>query len=91
MNPKVAEGICSTVGTVVRKFETEMNGASFMRVRVNVDVTNPLSRGRMVSFGQSTEKWVFSSMSAYLISATGAAVLTMTIGTVRCGLIVKVP
>ena len=30
-----------------------------MRVRVNVDVTNPLSRGRMVSFGQSTEKWVF--------------------------------
>ena len=36
-----------------------MNGGSFMRVRVNVDVTNPLSRGRMVSFGQSTEKWVF--------------------------------
>ena len=33
----------------------------------------------------------FSSMSAYLISATSAAVLTMTIGTVRCGLIVKVP
>ena len=59
MNPKVAEGICSTVGTVVRKSETEMNGGSFMRVRVNVDVTNPLSQGRMVSFGQSTENWVF--------------------------------
>ena len=35
-----------------------MNGGSFMRVRVNVDVTRPLSRGRMVSVGQSTEKWV---------------------------------
>ena len=59
MNPKVAEGICSTVGTVVRKSETEMNGGSFMRVRVNVDITRPLSRGRMVSVGQGREKWVF--------------------------------
>ncbi|XP_030970096.1 uncharacterized protein LOC115990400 [Quercus lobata] len=58
MNPKVAEGICSTVGTVVRKSETEMNGGSFMRVRVNVDITRPLSRGRMVSVGQGREKWV---------------------------------
>ena len=58
MNPKVAEGICSTVGTVVRKSETEMNGGSFMRVRVNVDVTRPLSRERMVLVGQSREKWV---------------------------------
>ena len=58
MNPKVVEGICSTVGTVVRKSKTKMNGGSFMRVRVNVDVTRPLSRGRMVSVGHSTEKWV---------------------------------
>ena len=58
MNPKVAEGICSTVGTIVRKSETEMHGGSFMRVRVKVDVTRPLSRGRKVSVGQSTEKWV---------------------------------
>ena len=58
MNLKVAEGICSTMGTVVRKPETEMHGGSFMRVRVNVDVTRPLSRGRMVSVGQGREKWV---------------------------------
>ena len=43
MNPKLVKGICSTIGTVVRKSETEMNGGSFMRVRVNVDVTRPLS------------------------------------------------
>ena len=58
MNSKVAEGICSTVGTVIRKSEMEMNGGSFMRVRVSVDVTHPLSRGRMVSVGQGKEKWV---------------------------------
>ena len=58
MNPKVAEGICSTVGTVIQKSKTEMNGGSFMRVRVGVDVTHPLSRGRMVSVGQGKEKWV---------------------------------
>ena len=57
MNPKVAEGICSIVGTVPMA-ETEMNGGSFMRVRVSVDVTRPLSRGRMVSVGQGKENWV---------------------------------
>ena len=57
MNPKVAKGICSIVGTVP-KAETEMNGGSFMRVRVSVDVTRPLSRGRMVSVGQGKENWV---------------------------------
>ena len=51
MNSKVAEGICSIVGTIIRKSEMEMNGGSFMRVRVSVDVTRPLSRGRMVSVG----------------------------------------
>ena len=58
MNPKVAEGICSTVGTVIRKSDTEVDGGSFMRVRVSMDVTRPLARGRMVSVRQGKEKWV---------------------------------
>ena len=58
MNPKVAEGICSIVGTIIPKAETEMNGGSFLRVRVSVDVTRPLSRGRMVSVEQGKENWV---------------------------------
>ncbi|XP_023925871.1 uncharacterized protein LOC112037293 [Quercus suber] len=60
MNPKVAEGICSTVGTIIPKTKTEMNGGSFMRAKVSVDVTRPLSQGRMVLVGQGKEKWVSS-------------------------------
>ena len=58
MNQKVAEGICSTVGTVIQKPNMEVDGGSFMRVRVSMDVTRPLSRGRMVSVGQGKEQWV---------------------------------
>ena len=58
MNQKVAEGICSTVGTVIRKPDTEVDGGGFMRVKVSLDITRPLSKGRMVSLGQGKEQWV---------------------------------
>ena len=58
MNQKVADGICSNVGTVIKKSETEGEGGSFMRVRVRLDITIPLSRGRKVSLGQGKELWV---------------------------------
>ncbi|KAL0009244.1 hypothetical protein SO802_010746 [Lithocarpus litseifolius] len=43
MNQKVAEGICNKAGTVIKKSEAEGEGGSFMRVRVRVDITIPLS------------------------------------------------
>ena len=58
MNQKVAAGICSQVGTVIKRPEAEGEGGSFMRVQVRVDITIPLSRGRMVSLGQGKEVWV---------------------------------
>ena len=58
MNQKMAEGICSTVGMVIRKPDMEVDGGSFIRVRVSMDVTRPLSQGRMVSVGQGKEQWV---------------------------------
>ncbi|XP_030970196.1 uncharacterized protein LOC115990508 [Quercus lobata] len=54
MNQKVAAGICSQVDTVIKKPEAEGEGGSFMRVRVRVDITIPLSQGRRVS-GQGKE------------------------------------
>ena len=83
MNQKVAEGICSNVVTVFKKFEIEGEGGSFMRVRL--DITIPLSRGRMVSLGQGKELWVCLNTSTYQISAIGVAVSTMTIGTMKLG------
>ena len=58
MNQKMAKGICNTVGTVIQKPEIEVDGGSFMRVRVSLDITRPLSRGRMVSLRQGKEQWV---------------------------------
>ena len=43
MNQKVAAGICSQVGTVIKKPEAEGEGGSFMRVWVRVDIIIPLS------------------------------------------------
>ena len=43
MNQKVAEGICGTVGNVVQHPEMEVDGGSFIRVRINLYVTRPLS------------------------------------------------
>ena len=85
MNQKMAEGICSNVGMVFKKFETEGEGGSFMRVRVRLDITIPLSRGRMVSLGQGKEHGYRLNTSTYQISAIGVAVSTMTIGTVKLG------
>ena len=58
MNQKVAARICNQVGTVIKKQEAEGEGGSFMRVRIRVDITIPLSRGRMVSLGEGKEIWV---------------------------------
>ena len=43
MNQKVAEGICNKVGTTIKKSEAKGEGSSFIRVRVRVDITIPLS------------------------------------------------
>ena len=43
MNQKVAEGIYGTVGNVVQHPEMEVDGGSFIRVRINLYVTRPLS------------------------------------------------
>jgi len=56
MNQKVAEGICGTVGTIIQKLDTEVDGGSFIRVKVSLDITRPLNRGRMVSMGQGKEQ-----------------------------------
>lgn len=35
-----------------------MKGGNFMRVRVAVDITKPLNRGRMITWDQGQEGWV---------------------------------
>ena len=49
MTCEVAEDICGNAGIV---------GGSFMRVRVVIDVSLPLCRGRRISFDEGDEVWV---------------------------------
>lgn len=38
---------------------SEMKGVNLMRVRVAVDVTKPLRRGRVITWDQGRERWAF--------------------------------
>ena len=59
MTVAAAEGICQSLGRVIHcSDEDEADGGEFMRVRVELDITKPLSRGRRVRFGPSNEGWV---------------------------------
>ena len=44
MTVEAAEGICQSIGRVIHySDEDEANGGEFMRVRVEIDITKPLS------------------------------------------------
>lgn len=59
MNVKAVEKICWVLGTVIpRTNPSENEGESFMRIRVFIDVTVPLCRGRLVTVGGSEKVWV---------------------------------
>ena len=59
MNPTVAEGLCKTVGVVQNQsnLRTEEYGG-FMRVRVLVDISQPLCQGRVIALDDDKELWV---------------------------------
>ena len=55
---EAALSIGETIGEVHHPKDTgEMRGGSFMRVRVEVDITKPLCRGWKISWDQSYEGW----------------------------------
>nr|POF12390.1 uncharacterized protein CFP56_52682 [Quercus suber] len=59
MTVDVAISLGETLGIVTKpKDEAEMKGGQFMRVRVAVDVTKPLCRGRMITWDQGRDRWV---------------------------------
>ena len=59
MTIEAAEGICKPLGRLSHCCdEEEIDGGNFMRVRVELDITKPLSRGRRVRFGPDSDGWV---------------------------------
>ena len=56
MTREVAEDVCGNAGIVDKTTRlSEMMGGSFMRVRVVIDVSLPLCRGRLISFDEGDE------------------------------------
>ena len=59
MNVRAAAKICEVLGTVLPSTnQQETEGGNFVRIRVSLDVTIPLCRGRLVSIGRDKEVWV---------------------------------
>ena len=59
MTPEMAVLIGESIGTVIKSADPlEMRGGTFMRVRVRVDVSQPLCRGRKIELEDGTEGWV---------------------------------
>lgn len=55
----VAISLGESIGTVlIPKESTEMRGGNFMRVRVTVNKSEPLCRGRRVMFDEHNDGWV---------------------------------
>ncbi|KAL0011036.1 hypothetical protein SO802_006144 [Lithocarpus litseifolius] len=65
LNKEVAEDLCEAVGVVDRSSkDDEMDGGSYIRVRVRVDILVPLCRGRVLSIEDEEELWVSFKMSS---------------------------
>lgn len=59
MTTEVAEKLCDIIKEVVRSIGVETEeGSCFMRVRVKVDIAEPLCRGRLITLKNGEKTWV---------------------------------
>ena len=58
-NKEVAEQICETLGIIQQPIDTPVcDGGSFIRVRVSINISLPLCRGRLITMEDEKEHWV---------------------------------
>lgn len=58
MNREVTEGICLGIREVCPSDYAEMEGGDFMRARVLMDISKPLSQGRKITLDNGEVGWV---------------------------------
>ena len=87
----MAEKICEVVGQVIHSNNlVKIEGGNFMRIRVGLDVSLSLYRGRVVSLENGKKKLgSHLNMSVYQIYVSGAANWTTMIRIVIFGWKVK--
>nr|XP_023897161.1 uncharacterized protein LOC112009046 [Quercus suber] len=58
-NREVAIQICEATGTILSSEDSlDIDGGNFIRVRVQVDISQPLCRGRLINLEDGKEHWV---------------------------------
>ena len=58
-NREVAEQICEPIGAIIHPPDAhDSDGGSFIRVRVLVDISLPICRGRLITLENGKEHWV---------------------------------
>ena len=58
-NREIAGQICEAIGTIIHPSDApDSDGGSFIRVRVLVDISLPLCRGRLITLEDGREHWV---------------------------------
>ena len=56
---EVAEQICSSIGSIIHPpGVSDEIGGGFIRVRVSIDISQPLCRGRLITLDDGKEHWV---------------------------------
>jgi len=59
LNIETARSLGESIGVVFYPRDpSEMKGCNFMRVRVAVDISNPLCRGCCVTWNQGSDEWI---------------------------------
>ncbi|XP_075670183.1 uncharacterized protein LOC142639946 [Castanea sativa] len=59
MIQEAMEALCQPLGQIIPSLDkTEVDDGNFMRVRVELDITKPLCRGRKVTFDEGKDGWV---------------------------------
>ena len=59
MNQATTKELCSMIGKVIHMLGgPTLGGQGFMQVRVRMDVTQPLYRGRVVMLENGEQSWV---------------------------------
>ena len=59
LTKEISENIRGTIGEVEEAMnEEDMHGGNFIWVRVTVDISQPLCRGRCVAIDKDTEWWI---------------------------------
>ncbi|XP_050257505.1 uncharacterized protein LOC126702727 [Quercus robur] len=58
-NKKVAEDLGTVIGEVAKTTKlAEMEGGSFIRIQVRIDITLPLCQGKIIALEEGSEDWV---------------------------------